>query len=101
MNMAEMFLNTLMKSIDIKALLAHPKIDEGLRMARQITTDFAEMKERLRRIEERLDGNGVRPDTPRANGYAVTTADYGRLEIKENDHAGNIGEFDAAGNIRY
>lgn len=51
----EMFIDTLVKSIDVPKLLENPKVDAALKMLRDLRDDFAEIKNTNREILARLD----------------------------------------------
>lgn len=74
MSVMETFIKTLVKSIDIPTLLAHPKIVELTTLGKQILADYKEVKETLRRINDRLDRMDATHalfNTPLRNGAGI------------------------------
>lgn len=55
MSVAESFIKTLVKTIDVPKLLEHEKIAEFLTMIREIKADFTALREISERNAERLD----------------------------------------------
>ena len=72
---SETLIKTLLKSIDLEKLLAHPSVKEIVGIATEIRDDFRTIKEQNAEIIVKLDNLAGQSDSPpRRNGKRIPVA---------------------------